>query len=125
MTASELYTSADGALEENNEAEKVVEDLRALIRGIRAGTQSAGDQKRQYLLLVCSKLADDLNTLLADLKINGQKNHKLESVKKLLKTMSSMRSATPSGNYLRKILRPGIFDFMSKTTWKLTRGLRR
>jgi hypothetical protein len=82
----ELYNSANGALEENVELERVVEDLRALIRKIKAGSQFAGDRKLQSLLVICSGLADDLMALLLSLKIDGSKNHKLEIVKKSIKT---------------------------------------
>lgn len=91
-TTAELYTSTAGALEENIEAEKVAEDLRVIFQGTQAGTRYAGDQRLQDLLLVCSKLADDLKILLTSLKMNNQKNHKLESFRKSFKVMRQKRS---------------------------------
>lgn len=42
---AELYTSTTGASEQNIEIEKIVQDLRAFVPGIRAGTQLGSDQE--------------------------------------------------------------------------------
>lgn len=64
-----------------------MEDVHILVQGIQAGTQFTGRQRLQDLLAVCSKLADDSIVLLMSLKINNQKNHRLESLRKSMESL--------------------------------------
>jgi hypothetical protein len=88
-STKELYTSGNGALQENSELEVVVDSLRALVVKLKTDGRLQDDLKLEALVAACMPIADELIEILGKLKVEGDKAKRLESTRKALKSLVS------------------------------------
>lgn len=82
-----FYRSADGTLEENNNAELAAKRLVELSTALQTTAGfSNGDETLQKICKECNEMAEELLKALEELKVNGT-NSKWKSVRKALKSV--------------------------------------
>jgi hypothetical protein len=85
--AREIHRSANGALEENDDLEVVIEDIAAVTKKFETlDNAQTGNDGLDTLCELCGKTAHELLTALKGLKTSGQKS-RAKSARKALKAM--------------------------------------
>ena len=85
--ARELYE--EGASRENTEIEKIAADITSITQNLALG--AARDPTLQDLVVTCAHLARDLHAILQALKVDTQKNRRVEAIVKPLKRLQKIR----------------------------------
>jgi hypothetical protein len=85
----ELYSSAEGVLKENNTIEKIALDIKLMTQNLASGVNH--DEALQGLVTACNKLSHDLLAVLDTLKIDTEKDRRMEAMKKSLKSLQKRR----------------------------------
>lgn len=88
----ELYHSAEGVLEENDELETIVVNIKHVSEAISNNALGISDPALRGMAEACLGLANKLLDLLQGLKLDGTKNRQLESMRKLWKHIMSKRA---------------------------------
>jgi hypothetical protein len=81
----ELYCSEEGASKENTVIDKIAADIKLITQNLANGVVN-NDPALQEMVGKCAELAGDLHALLQVLKIDTQKNRRMETMKKSLKS---------------------------------------
>jgi hypothetical protein len=85
----ELYSSAEGVSKENNTIEKIALDIKLMTQNLASGVNH--DEALQGLVTACNKLSHDLLAVLDTLKIDTEKDRRMEAMKKSLKSLQKRR----------------------------------
>ena len=85
--AHEIYKT--GSLESNAEVAQATGRLKGALDLLQNGPMVERDKELSELVLDCSKLADEVNTILKGLKPNRRKNQLFEATSKSLKTVKA------------------------------------
>ena len=118
----QLYHSTNGALQENEELEKIISDVRSLNRGVISNVKSKDDKTSvskderslEILAAECQKIADELLRVFGDLKV-PQPHHKWSSINKAVATAwnkSKIEELTGRLKRLREQIDSRILDMM-------------
>jgi hypothetical protein len=99
---SELYSSAEGASKENTIIEKITLDIKRIAQNLASGAANH-DEVLQDLVKVCNELARDLLAVLGTLKIDTEKNRRMETMRKSLKNFQKRREIKDIYNRLCKV----------------------
>lgn len=86
----ELYHSEEGASKENTEIDKIAADIKLISQNLANGAAN-NDLALQELVGTCAELAIDLRSIMKVLKIDTQKNRRIETMKKSLKSFRKRR----------------------------------
>jgi len=81
----ELYHSEKGASKENTEIDKIAADIKLITQNLANGAVN-NDLALQELVGTCAELARDLGSIMKALEIDPQKNRRMETMKKSLKS---------------------------------------
>lgn len=86
----ELYGSAEGVSEEHTSIEKIAVDINHMTPNL-ASEELNHDEGLEELVTDCRRLARDLLAVLDTLKIDNEKNRRIEAMKKSLKSFRKRR----------------------------------
>jgi hypothetical protein len=90
LQGRELYSSAEGVSEENTSIEKIAVDINHMTQNLATGG-TIYDEALEVLVKECTRLSHDLLAVLDTLKIDAEKNRRIEAVKKSLKSFRKKR----------------------------------
>lgn len=98
----ELYASADGVSKENSIIETIAVDIKLLTQNLASsGVDYDGELRK--LVKACNELSHDLLEVLGSLKIDTEKNRRMETMRKSLKSFRKRREINDIYDRLCKV----------------------
>lgn len=83
--AYKLYKSPDDLAKADKELELLTRSLKAHLQRIQQGSQFSIPDDLQTMITTCGQLAEELFGILDDLKIDPEKDKRMETIKKTFK----------------------------------------